>query len=96
MGRVTQRTLARRLRLLCIIATAVEPLTPTDIIDELADDFVSEEDDTRRRVFYGDLRWLRDLGADIVYSHRAGGYVLYALPDDLLRLGEAVCEWRRR
>lgn len=95
MGQVREHTMRRRLELLAILATAVRPLAPADVIGELRDDILTDTEQGRRRVFFFDVAWLRhELGCDILYDRRAHGYRLLAVPSWLLDLAGALGEWR--
>ena len=92
MPRVTIHTTARRLKMLAVLATSIFPVGREDIIDDIGYEmYRSQEDATVRRIFYFDLKWLREeFGADIAFEE--GGYVLKALPGEWL---SAVVEWRQ-
>ena len=93
MPRVTLHTTARRLKMLAILATSIFPVGRQDVIDDIGSEmYKSQEDTTIQRVFYFDLKWLREeFGADIAFED--GGYVLKALPGEWL---SAIVEWRQR
>jgi len=98
MGRADAHTLIRRLRILTMIATAVHPIRPDDIIDEIGQwAYVSQDAQAMRRSFFYDMDWLRnELDAEIVYRRAQCGYQLLSLPAEIVEFARMVGEWKPR